>query len=170
LTSSLLALGCETASRPGDTEGVQQAAKWEWYGRLVLETDSTLALTRLRIDSGLPARHDVILARYDFDPTTLSAGDEYALTIGLDLGRARELPLGNPLPLGPPPGRIPAFGLVTCLCRPLRPDSVRGTLRILQRGVRQITARLDATLYFTAWHDTTMHAAYPLRQTLYGVK
>jgi hypothetical protein len=36
--------------------------------------------------------------------------------------------------------------------------------------VRQITARVDATLYFTAWQDSSAHVSYILRQRLYGVK
>jgi hypothetical protein len=135
----------------------------------VVETDSVLTLTRIRIDSGLPERHDVLLVRYDFDPAP-GVGDEHSLTVGLDLGVARDLPLEAPLALGPPPARISAVGTVACLCRPLRPDSVRGTLTIHQRGVRQLTARIAATLHFTAWDDTTVHVAYPLRQRLYGVK
>lgn len=166
-----LVAACDPATRPGDTTGEQRAARWEWHGRIVTDTDASLTLTRIRIeiDSGLPERHDVLLVRYDFDPTTSSAGDEYSLTLGLDLGSARDLPMGEPLPLGEPPARIPAVGTVACLCRPLRPDSVSGTLTIHRRGIRQITARIDATLHFTAWHDTSVHAAYPLRQRLYGV-
>lgn len=148
---------------------MQLAARWEWYGRLRLETDSLLTIARVRVDSNQPERHDVILARYDFDPVE-GTGDEYAIALGLDLGVARALPMGDVLTLGPPPAQIPAIATVACLCRPLRPDSVRGALRILQRGIRQITARIDATLYFTAWDDTTVHVTYRLRQPLFGVK
>ena len=171
LTAVVLAActACDPHAQPDDTRGEQLAARWEWYGRLVVETDSALTLTRIRVDTGLPERHDVLLARYDFDPA-YGAGDEYALTIGLDLGVVRDLPIGEPLALGPPPARIPAVATVVCLCRPLRPDSVRGTLVIHQRGVRQITARVEATLHFTAWQDSSVHVAYPLRQKLYGVK
>lgn len=164
-----LVTACNQETQPGDTTGEQRAARWEWHGRIVTQTDSSLTLTRIHVDSGLPERHDVLLVRYDFDPALSGAGDEYSLTLGLDLGSARDLPMGEPLSLGEPPARIPAVGTVTCLCRPLRPDSVRGTFTIYRRGVRQITARIDATLHFTAWHDTSVHAAYPLRQRLYGV-
>ena len=160
---------CDPYRRADDTTGEQLAARWEWHGRLVVETDSTLTHTRLRIDSGAPERHDVVLARFDFDPA-YGAGDEYSLTLGLDLGIVRDLPLNQPIPLGPPPGRIPAAATVTCLCRPLRPDSVRGTLTIHQLGLRQITARIEATLHFTAWQDSSVHVSYALRQRLYGVK
>jgi hypothetical protein len=166
---ALAAAGCDPYKRPDDTTGEQLAARWEWHGRLVAEADTSLTLTRLRIDSGLPDRHDVVLARFDFDPA-FGIGDEYALTVGLDLGVAHDLPVGQPLELGPPPGRIPAAAVVACLCRPWRPDSVRGTLTIHQRGVRQITARIDATLHFTAWHDSSVRTSYLLRQRLYGVK
>ena len=162
----LAVLACANAD---DTTGEQRAARWVWHGRVALEFDSTLTLARVRVDSGLPERHDVLFARYDFDPAS-GAGDEYALTIGLDLGDARALPVGEGLPLGAPPDGIAAVGTVTCLCRPLRPDSVRGTLTLRQRGMRQLTARIDARLHFTAWADSSIHATYPLRQTLYGVR
>jgi hypothetical protein len=148
---------------------VQQRAEWAWYGRLVFEADSALTLVRLRIDTtGVTTRHDVLLARYDFDPVTTSAGDEYALTLGLDLGQARELPVTTPIPLGVQ-GGIAAIGLVDCLCTPLKPDSVRGLLEIRQRGLRQLTMRIDATLYFTQWHDSAKRTTYRLRQSLFGV-
>lgn len=172
LTTVMLLAACELLPRKGDTEGEQQAARWEWSGRLVVDTDPTLTVVRMRVDTaGVKGRHDVVLARYDFDPAA-GSGDEYSLTVGLDLGHAMELPVNTPLILGhgPPPAGLPAFATVTCLCRPLRPDSVRGTLTILQRGLRQITARIDARLYFTAWHDSTAHVVYPLRQKFFGVK
>jgi hypothetical protein len=59
---------------------------------------------------------------------------------------------------------------VACLCAPLRPDSVRGTYRLGRRGLRQLDGRIDATLFFTAWHDSTHHVSYPLRQIVYAVK
>lgn len=165
----VLVAACELLPQAGDTAGQQQAARWEWSGRLVAETDPTLTLVRLRLDTaGVAERHDVILARFDFDPAW-GEGDEYSLTVGLDLGRARELPVGVAIALGVPSG-IPAVATVTCLCRPLRPDSARGTFTILQRGLRQITARVDARFYFTAWDDSTHHVVYPLRQKFFGVK
>jgi hypothetical protein len=63
-----------------------------------------------------------------------------------------------------------AYGTVTCLCRPLRPDSVRGTYTMTSRGSRQISGRIDATLYFTAWDDPTIHATYQLRQRIHGLR
>jgi hypothetical protein len=151
-----------------DTQGQQRAAAWAWSGRLVADTDTTLTLVRLRIDSaGTSERHDVLLTRFDFNPMT-GLGDEHSLTLGLDLGRARDLPVGTPLRLGVP-GGIPALGIVTCLCTPLRPDSVSGWLVIQQRGLRQLVMRIDAMLHFTQWADTTRHAAYPLRQLMFGV-
>lgn len=160
---------CELMPRPDDTTGVQQQAAWAWQGRLVADTDAALTMVRLRIDSSdVTERHDVLIARYDFDPVTTSAGDEYALTLGLDLGNARALPLNAPLALGVPDG-IPAIGTVHCLCTPLKPDSVRGWLVIRQRGLRQLTMRIDATLHFTAWDDATRRTSYRLRQPLFGV-
>lgn len=161
---------CEPLQRPGDTVGEQRAARWEWHGRIVADTDPVLTLVRLRIDTtGDRSRHDLWLARFDFDPSA-GTGDEYALTLGLDLGVARELPLNEPLALGPPPAKIPAHATIAHLGTPLRPDSVRGTLMLGQRGLRQLTGRIDATLHFTAWDDSTKHASYALRQKIYGVK
>lgn len=161
---------CDPLHRPGDTPGEQLAARWEWFGRLAVDTDPVLTLVRLRIDTtGVTARRDVLLARFDFDPTP-EAGDEYALTLGLDLGRSRDLELNVPHALGSLPARIPAYATVACLCRPLRPDSVRGTFQLAQRGLRQLTGRIDATLYFTAWDDPARHATYELHQKIYGVK
>jgi hypothetical protein len=135
-----------------------------------VETDSLWTLVRLRIDTtGVTERHDVLLARYDFDPT-VGPGDEYALTLGIELGSARSLPLDEPLALRESAGGLPAYATVARLGTPLRPDSVRGTLILHQRGLRQLTGRVDARLYFTAWDDTSVHATYELRQKIFGVK
>ncbi|HEV8381603.1 MAG TPA: hypothetical protein VGQ29_08460, partial [Gemmatimonadales bacterium] len=77
----------------------------------------------LRVDTTVAERHDVVLSRFDFDPTD-ALGDEYSLTVALDLGDARRLSAYHSYPLD---DSIAAWGTVTCLCRPLRPDSVRGT-------------------------------------------
>jgi hypothetical protein len=161
--------GCELIERPGDTTGVQERAEWAWRGRIVADTDDALTLVRLRIDTtGVTERHDVMIARYDFDPVTTSAGDEYSLTLALDLGNARALPVGTPIALDVP-GGIPAIATVNCLCAPLKPDSVRGYVEIRQRGLRQLTMRVAATLWFTQWHDSTQRVPYRLRQSLFGV-
>lgn len=161
--------GCDVLPRDTDTLGEQRAAAWAWSGRLVADTDAALTLVRLRIDSaGVTERHDVLLARFDFNPMA-GLGDEHSLTLGVDLGRARELPMSRPIPLGVP-GGLPTYGTVTCLCTPLRPDSVRGSLVIQQRGLRQLVMRIDAVFHFTQWGDATQHAAYPLRQLIFGVR
>ena len=158
---------CEILPRPGDTQGVQEAGRWDWYGRLSAETDDRYTLVRLRVDTtDQGSRHDILLARFDFDPSG-AAGDEYALTIGLELGDARRLEANRPYRLG---SDIAAYGTVTCLCRPLRPDSVRGTYLMATRGTRQLAGRIDATLYFTAWDDAAVHATYRLRQRIHGVR
>lgn len=162
---------CEFLPRPGETQGDQQAGRWDWRGRLVVETDDRYTLVRLRVDTTEEAadsaqRHDVLLARYDFDLSE-GAGDEYAIVIGLELGDARRLQANHPYALG---AEIPAHGTVTCLCRPLRPDSVRGTYVMQTRGIRQIAGRIDADLYFTAWDDPAIHASYRLRQRIHGVR
>lgn len=162
--------GCDGLDKPGDTQGEQLSARWEWRGRLVTEADPILTLVRMRIDTAsVPQRHDVMLARFDFDPE-VGAGDEYSLTLGLDLGVAGDLPMGQPLTLGPPPARIPAFGTVTHLGTPLRTDSVRGTFVLGKRGLRYLAGRVEARFYLTAWHDTSAHATYELRQKIFGVK
>ncbi|PYO97066.1 MAG: hypothetical protein DMD61_13050 [Gemmatimonadetes bacterium] len=133
-----------------------------------VQLDTALALTRLSLDT-TAGGGDVALARYDFNPA-VGEGDEYSLTIVLDLGRARDLRPGVPHALGPPPARIPAYGTVTCFCGPLKPDSVRGTFLLVTRGLRQITGRVDATLYFTEWNAPTRHVTYSLHQRIDLVK
>jgi hypothetical protein len=163
-----LAGACDILPRPGDTQGVQRWGEWDQRGRIVVDTDPRVTLVRLRVDTSSAAtpRHDVLLARYDFDPSE-ALGDEYALTIALDLGDARRLSADHANPLG---SAIPAYATVTCLCRPLKPDSVRGTYTMQTRGMRQIAGRIDATLYFTAWNDPRLHATYRLRQRIHGVR
>ena len=169
LLLTLTLFGCDILPQKGDTLGEQQQAQWLVAGRLVVDTDPGLTLVRLRAEPLDSARggHDVLLARFEFDPTS-SLGDEYALTVGLDLGNARARQPGVPYPLGP--GGLPAYGTVTCLCRPLRPDSVRGSFTLTHRGIGQIYGRIDATLFFTAWDDTSRHADYRLRQRIDGMR
>ncbi len=165
---------CEILPRPGDTQGVQTAGEWDQHGRIVVQQDPRYTLTHLRVDTTeegggtgeVAERRDVVLARFDFDPSE-AAGDEYSLSIALDLGDARARAANHPYSLG---DSIPAFATVTCLCRPLRADSVRGSYTIQTRGLRQIAGRIDATLYFTAWNDPKTHATYRLRQRIHGVR
>ncbi len=167
LCATLLFLGCDV-SRPDDTQGLQSLGRWEWHARVLAEPDPRLTLVRMRIDT-TRGGDDVILARYDFNPAA-GEGDEYALTLGLELGRVRALQPDAPYTLGPPPARIPAVATVTCLCRPLRPDSVRGTFRLATRGLRQLSGRVDATLYFTEWNDSSRHVTYSLHQRIDAIK
>ena len=160
----LFCLACDGVSRPDDTLGLQSSARWEWHGRLVVEPDSALTLVRMAIDTA-HGGHDVGLARYDFNPA-VGEGDEYSITLGLDFGNVRDLRQNVPSALGPPPARLPAYATVTCFCRPLKPDSVRGTFTLATRGLRQITGRVDATLYFTEWNDVARHVTYPLHQRI----
>jgi hypothetical protein len=169
---SLLCLACGFFPERGDTEGDQQQAQWLTSARLVVDTDPQLTIIRL---SGEPldstrGGHHLLLARFDFNPAPTSLGDEYSLNVALDLGNIRTLERGVSYALGPPPARIPAVGIVTCLCRPLKPDSMRGTFTIIQRGIAQIIGRVDATLFFTAWADSTRHATYRLRQRIDGLR
>jgi hypothetical protein len=159
--------GCDILPRPGDTQGVQHHGEWDQQGRIVVDTDPRYTLVRVRVDTlGIAKRHDVLFALFDFDPSE-AAGDEYAITIGLDLGDVRRLSANHPYPLG---DSIPAYATVTCLCRPLRPDSVRGVYLIQTRGQRQLAGRIDATLFFTAWDDPKVHATYRLRQRIHGIR
>ena len=163
---------CDGVSRPGDTTGVQTLGRWEWRGRLVVELDPRVTLVRMRIDTGGPAAGaggDVVLARYEFNPTD-AVGDEYALTVGLELGRVRNLRPGVPYTVGSTQAVIPAHATVTCLCRPVREDSIRGSFRLATRGLRQLTGRIDATVYLTEWNDPARHATYSLHQRIDAIK
>jgi hypothetical protein len=163
----LVAPACDLLPRPGDTHGDQHSARWDWHGRLTVETDRQYTLVRLKVDTiGVTERHDILSARFDFDPSE-GTGDEYALNIALEIGDARRLSANHPYRLG---SEIPAYATVTCLCRPLRPDSVRGTYTMSTRGIRQLAGRIDATLYFTAWDDSSVHATYQLKQRIHGVR
>lgn len=165
-------VGCGFFPEKGDTDGDQQQAQWLPSARLVVDTDPTVTLIRLKsapLDSA-HGGHTLIFARFDFNPDHTVLGDEYSLHIALDLGDIRTIERGTPYPLGPPPGRIPAWATVSCLCSPLRPDSVRGTFLIVQRGKFQIIGRIDATLFFTEWNDSTRHSTYRLRQRLDAIR
>jgi hypothetical protein len=166
----VLGLGaCELVPRAGDTGGVQTFGRWEWHGRLAFERDPRLTLERVRIDTTGPGPGgDVLLVRYEFNPTD-ALGDEYALTLGLDPGRIRDVRPYTPYPIGAA-APIRAHATVTCLCPPLREDSIRGTFQLATRGLRQVTGRVDATLYFTEWNNPARHATYSLHQRMDAIK
>jgi len=109
------------------------------------------------------------LLRYEFrSPGGLTA--TYALTLGLELGPVRALRPGVAYELGPPPARIPTYATITCLCPPLRSDSVRGTLLLVSRGMRQLTGRIDGAVYLSEWDRPTRHATYTVRQRFDAIK
>src|SRR6266511_2121000 len=83
-----VASACDILPRPGDTQGVQQAGRWEQHGRISVRPDARYTLVRLEVDTNVVERHDVVLARFDFNPSE-AEGDEYSLTVALDLGDAR---------------------------------------------------------------------------------
>ena len=171
LLFTLCCSGCDILPQRGDTSGEQQRAQWLTSARLIVDTDPRLTIIRFGaapLDSTRGGHH-LLLARFEFNPSP-ALGDEYALGIALDLGHVHELQRGTPYTIGAPPARIPAYATVTCLCRPLKPDSVRGTFTISQRGIAQIFGRIDATLFFTAWDDTSQHATYRLRQRIDGLR
>ncbi|HEX4574142.1 MAG TPA: hypothetical protein VH158_03365 [Gemmatimonadales bacterium] len=159
---------CDPTSRPGDSLGRQTLARWEWHGRLVVQPDSQVTLVRMTIDT-THGGGDVGLAHYDFTPASAEGG-EYEIALGLDLSQLRALRQNVPYALGPPPATIPAFATVTCFCRPLKPDSVRGTFSLTTRGLRQIVGRIDATLYFTEWTGPARPVTYSLHQRIDLVK
>jgi hypothetical protein len=111
----------------------------------------------------------VVLVRYDFNPVP-GVGDEYTIALGLELGRVRDLRTGTGYGIGPPPGRIPAYATITCLCEPLKLDSARGTVALATRGLRQLDGRVDATLYFREWNDPSRHLTYFLHQRFDAIK
>ena len=163
--------GCDILPQKGDTEGEQQQAQWATTARLVVDTDPQLTIIRFRAESLDSAHggHHVLLARFEFNPSP-ALGDEYALNLALDLGDIRQVQRAVPYTIGPPPAQIPAFATVTCLCRPLRPDSVRGTFTLSHRGIGQMYGRIDASLFFTAWDDTSRHASYRVKQRIDGMR
>lgn len=161
--------GCELLPRPGDTQGEQNQALWTSSGKLVVDTDPRLTIMQVRVDTaGVVGRHDVLLTRFEFGSPV--DGSAYDLNLGLDFRDTRKLSLGRPYSVGGSRAEIPAFGTVACLCRPLRPDSVRGTYELERLGIAQITGHIDVTLFFTAWDDAHVHATYRLKQRIEGVK
>jgi hypothetical protein len=170
LPATLVLPGCEGAPRAHDTQAVQTLGRWEWHGRLVVHPDSHLTIVRMRIDTGGPGFNgDVVLLRYDFNPAP-GVGDEYTIALGFELGRARDLRTGTAYMIGPPPGLIPAYATITCLCEPLKLDSARGTVALATRGLRQLTGRVEATLYFEEWNDPSRHSTSLLRQRFDAIK
>ena len=168
LVFAALLAGCELLPRPGDTQGEQNQALWTRSGRLVLETDPRLTIARVRVDTGVPGRHDVLLSRFEFgNPDDASS---YELTLGLDFGDTRKLTTGKAYSVGGARAEISAAGTVACLCHPMRPDSVRGSYELERLGIAQITGHIDVTLFYTAWDDPTMHTTYRLRQRIEGVR
>src|SRR2546422_11405500 len=81
-------LGCDLLPHPGDTEGVQNQARWVSGGRLVVDTHPPLTILPLDIDT--TAGPDALLARFDFDPTAC-AGDPHPVPPELDFRHVREL-------------------------------------------------------------------------------
>jgi hypothetical protein len=49
---------------------VQERGEWEQHGHLVVQPDPRYTAVYLRVDTvGVVERHDVVLARFDFDPS-----------------------------------------------------------------------------------------------------
>jgi hypothetical protein len=145
---------------------VQTFGRWEWHARLVRVEDPALTLEQLRIDTTAHGT-DVMLVRYEFHSGEV---DAVALTMGFELGVVRALRPGVAYALGPRPPAIPAFATVTCLCPPLRSDSVRGTFLLVTRGMRQLTGRIDASVYLSEWNSPAHHVTYALHQRFDAIK
>src|SRR3989442_3909466 len=88
----LLLSGCDLFPRPGDTDGLQRAARWYAPARIVVDTDPRYTIVRLRADTTAAdgGGHDVLIARFDFDPAP-GAGDEYSISLAFDFCDARDL-------------------------------------------------------------------------------
>jgi len=174
-TFSLIAgvvTACDILPRPGDTQECSGRENGISTAASLVDTDPRYTLVHVRVDTtGIAERHDVLLARFDFDPSD-AIGDEYALTIALDLGDVRRRSANHPSSLG---DSIPAYGTVTCLCRPLRPDSVRGHIHDSDAGPASACRphRCDAVLHGVGYPKT--HAslspapANPRGETLMAV-
>src|SRR6266542_2873093 len=67
---------CDILPRPGDTQGVQQAGRWEQHGRISVRPDARYTLVRLEVDTNVVERHDVVLARFDFNPSEAEGRSE----------------------------------------------------------------------------------------------
>jgi len=147
----------------GDTEGFQRLGEWWTDARIVVEEDSVLTLQRL---VAAPGEHDVLIAALDFNPSRDVMGDEYSLSIAIDIGPAKTLPIGTQRALGGPDGLRAALGSRIGLGPILRPDSVRGDFRLLSQGMMHTIARIDASLYFSHWDDSTKVVVEQMRRRL----
>jgi len=147
----------------GDTEGFQRVGEWWTAARVVEEEDSVLTLQRVTV---APGQHDVLVAAIDFNPTRDALGDEYSLSIAIDIGPPGHVPVGQVQTLGGPDGLPAALGSRIGLGPILRPDSVRGQFRLLSQGMMHTIARIDASLYFSHWDDSTKVVIERMRRRL----
>lgn len=145
----------------GDTEGFQRRAEWWTGARIAVEDDSLLTIRRL---GAAPGEHDVMIAAFDFNPSPDVLGDEYSLSIAIDIGPPGAVPIEDPRPLGPPEGLEVALGSRIGLGPILRPDSVRGEFMLISQGMMHTIGRIDAWLYFSHWDDSTRTVVERLRQ------
>ncbi|HXQ28166.1 MAG TPA: hypothetical protein VN848_02755 [Gemmatimonadales bacterium] len=159
---------CAGASRRGDTTAIQTLGRWEWHARLARGEDSSFTIERLSIDTAA-AGSDVALLRYEFHPIG-GLGAASAVTLGLDLRALRTLRPGVSYTMGSASATVPAYATLTCLCPPLRSDSVRGTFLLVTRGMRQLTGRIDAAVYLSEWNASDRHVTYALHQRFDALK
>src|SRR5438309_10695232 len=90
LVLPLAITACDLLPHPGDTTGVQHAAKWYPHGRIVVDTDPRYTIVRLRADTAVPDGHDVLVARFALDAAP-RVGDEYPIALARDFAIARDL-------------------------------------------------------------------------------
>ena len=147
----------------GDTEGFQRLGEWWTDARIVVEEDSILTLRRV---VAVPGEHDVLIAALDFNPSQDALGDEYSLSIAIDIGPPKALPVETQRAIGGPDGLEAALGSRIGLGPILRPDSVRGEFRLLGQGMMHTIARIDASLYFSDWDDSTKVVVERMRRRL----
>ena len=147
----------------GDTEGFQRLGEWWTDARIVVEEDSIITLRRL---VAAPGEHDVLIATLDFNPSQDLLGDEYSLSLAIDIGPAKALAVETQRALGGPDGLAAALGSRIGLGPILRPDSVRGEFRLLGQGMMHTIARIDASLYFSHWNDSTKVVVERMRRRL----
>ena len=160
--ASLAPVACFGSYR-GDTEGFQRQGEWWTGARIATEVDSVLTLRRV---AAAPGEHDVLVAALDFNPSQDVLGDEYSLSIAIDIGPPKSLPVETPRALGGPDGLAVALGSRIGLGPILRPDSVRGQFRLLGQGMMHTIARIDANLYFSDWDDSTKIVVERMRRRL----
>jgi len=112
---------CDVLPRRATQKGCSRQDRWSSTVDSV-EPDPRYTVVYLRVDpTSSSATTSCSRGSISIQATPLVMSTP--LTPALDLATARRLSAGHHYPLG---DSIPAWATVTCLCRPLRPDSVVG--------------------------------------------